>query len=229
MPSENGQLPEFTAEEDCDFCVEWSGGLSDLFSKSSGASPEARLIAEYGPLKVFPCLGEIVRGHLLIAPTYHTTSMFRLAAGDDHHLVLAIEEVRRVFSTHFGGAPVFFEHGDPTGSVPVYGQCVSHAHIHVMPRAVNMRPGLEEFRHLFSDSLLSPKQQPETPYLLFIDENLERHFFSAQEAPRQFLRTLYSSLVGKPERAEWFRNIDTDVTMARAAEYRRILHNGVSI
>lgn len=122
----------------CDFCNELNGRTGDLFSELLGGVPASRVIFEIGDLRLFPSLGEIIQGHLLIAPTYHVTSSLNFCQQDKKYFPLLITHIRQIYNDAHGGYPVFFEHGDPTGTYVFDGQCISHAHVHVLPTYVDL-------------------------------------------------------------------------------------------
>lgn len=212
---------------DCDFCLELRREPEGLFPKLAIDKSVSRIVLEAGHLRVFPSLGEILPGHLLIAPTYHVTASINLDAEDKSILFQLMNKISRAFMREHGEYPVYFEHGDPTGHEMAYGQCISHAHIHVLPVFVNMLDRLRTERPLIGGSNSQDSTVRITePYVSFIDgSNLQTHYFSAVGAPRQYMRALYSELVGKAGAQDWFSRINIETTIHNAQKYTRIFSN----
>lgn len=214
-------------EEGCDFCIESSGGSGDLFSATSQAPPRARLIKTFSNLVLFPCLGQIMKGHLLLAPSYHSTSMLRLKGEDGRLLERVVDNITRAFTPHYGEPPLFFEHGDPTGGVEVSGQCVAHAHLHVLPRQLDLTSEVARDHRYLGRARLGEFFQVETPYFMVSNSGGWFDVFDAAAAPRQYLRRVYASLLGVPERGLWYENIDVGETMDSAVEHRMLFNSGL--
>ncbi len=213
--------------EDCDFCVELNGGSTDLFSKLSTRVKFARRISQFGNIAVFPCLGEMVSGHLLIAPNYHVTSALRIDDSDRSDFYEALDVTTLVLRQASGHNPIFFEHGDPTGVEFVYGQCISHAHVHALPGGVDMFHAIQQqCRHIATSDIRSAALQISEPYIMVSTDLRKAHFFAANDLPRQYLRKVYANAIQAPSAWDWFANIDIDVTL-RSAEIYRSLFNEV--
>lgn len=204
---------------DCDFCNEFNGGAG-----IGGNPPIDRIVGRSGDVVVFPSLGAIVPGHILISPTYHVTASISARSADVEAIGKLLTEWSHAYRHYFGEEPVIFEHGDPTGQEVSYGQCVSHAHIHVLPKHLDMLAVMEaRCKRLAIVPKGNLQQAVSTPYLMVSQDGELFHFFSAKAAPRQFLRALYSELLGAPERKEWYRFADEKKTAEDADRCRSIL------
>jgi diadenosine tetraphosphate (Ap4A) HIT family hydrolase len=209
----------------CDFCSELNEGSGDRFSDALNGRCESRLVLRMSDLCVFPSLGEIVPGHLLIVPSYHVTAFTSIAPKDKAVLAQLIPLINRTFRFQHGEEPIFFEHGDPSGLDVFNGQCISHAHIHVLPHNVDMLAAVKrERRFLASAKINAPSVPVAEPYVALIESDLTAHFFSSVNAPRQYLRALYSRLVGEPGGENWFERTDVETTLRHAARYREAFH-----
>lgn len=215
---------EVDTEEDCEFCEEFSKPESG-FTGMSGGSLNNRVVCSEGPLYVIPSLGEIVQGHLLIVPHYHVTAMTSLDASHRSPTLNLIRHICERFLTKHQNYPIFFEHGDPTGSQESYGQCVSHAHLHVLPKRVNMLPQLAaELRSLGRSQPGEFFADINEPYVSFADgADLTTHYFAAKDAPRQYMRKLYCDLIGKPGAENWYSRINMSETEKSSTIYRKLL------
>ena len=79
---------------------------------------------------VFPSLGQIVEGYLLIAPKKHYIGV----SGIPKELYPELEEVCKKVRNKLSEVycvPLFFEHGPHKESKG--GCCIDHAHIHAVP------------------------------------------------------------------------------------------------
>jgi diadenosine tetraphosphate (Ap4A) HIT family hydrolase len=121
-----------------DFCAEFRTGEENLYSEllmEVGKLPRdhPRIVAQSGDLVVFPSLGELEDGHLLISPRYHVTSMLHLTAADREELVKEMHRIRETYRGAHGHYPIFFEHGNPTRQQEGFANCIEHAHLHALP------------------------------------------------------------------------------------------------
>jgi len=209
----------------CDFCNELTNNTNNLFSELLAGQRISRVIAAKGELRLVPSLGEIIPGHMLIVPTYHVTSSTLLTPDDKTALRDIFQHVQRIFVAANGQCPTAFEHGDPTGSEVFSGQCVSHAHIHILPTYVDMLSILHDERRFLFSALLSDDVPVSEPYLSIIDGNGWVHYFSAVGAPRQYLRALYAKQVGQHDAQDWYRRIDMTKTLESLTKYAQLFKN----
>ena len=205
----------------CDLCMELNGQEDDRFHRLHGEY-KSRIVLSIGELRVFPSLGEILPAHLLIVPTYHATASSNFVDSDKRHLIKVIGLIRRSYHREFGENPTFFEHGDPTGNDVFAGQCVSHAHIHALPRNVEMRSKVSKAHRFIGSAPAGSSVELTESYLSVMDDQEQFHYFSAVEAPRQYLRALYSRLVDRPGAENWITNVDIKKTDMSIALCRRI-------
>jgi diadenosine tetraphosphate (Ap4A) HIT family hydrolase len=207
----------------CDFCNELNGRPGDLFTELLSGEAISRVIARRGELRVLPSLGEMLPGHLLIVPTYHVTASTALRHEEKKLLTNLLWQIREIFSSENGELPTCFEHGDPAGSEVFTSQCVSHAHIHVLPISVNMLPILRVERpFLCSAPIGDTETQIDQPYVSVLGTDQQIHYFSAIGAPRQFMRALYARLIGKPSAEEWFARVDITKTLKSIDKYGKL-------
>lgn len=220
MGRELSYLQAYATVEGCDFCIELGGGTDDYFSLESNSTAQARIVAKFGDLSLFPCLGEILTGHLLLSPTYHSTSMLRLEKGHGQLLANTLNEIDAVFRMIHGEQPLFFEHGDPTAGREYSAQCVLHAHLHILPRWVDLATEIGRTYSHLGIATLDRYVELDRPYFMISDQKGALHLFDAVDAPRQHLRATYAGLVGAPERAFWYENLDFAQTLDSARRYR---------
>ena len=114
----------------CDFCDEINN-IETIYNKIYGG--KSRVVCSTEHFIVFPCMGQLREGHLLIISKKHINAIGLLD-------VLAMEELRRLlfaivgyFKNEYGKELLCFEHGalSDDGS---YGGCgIFHMHLHLLP------------------------------------------------------------------------------------------------
>lgn len=208
----------------CDFCVEFSDNSESRMECLYPASLGSRLLFRRGKINVFPCLGSIEFGHILIATTYHCTAFTSIKEDDYGQYTEVVESLTTLMHKELGVKPTFFEHGDPDGVCELQGPCISHAHIHVAPNGGSILERLLSDRpYLGSVPLSRPQITLDEPYLMCTDRKQTAHYFSAQGTPRQYLRQLYSEALANPDGWNWAANIDFNATALEATSLRRML------
>lgn len=207
----------------CDFCVEFNGLRGDLFDKLTGENALSRVVLKAGKLNAIPSLGEILPYHLLIVPAYHVMSILNLEPADKVHFAELIRHIRKVYEKAFGQTPVFFEHGDPTGKDVFGGQCIAHAHFHVLPKNVDLLSNVCGERALIAsiplDDLTADIAQS---YVAVMADDEVLHLFSSADAPRQYLRALYGKLAGVEGAENWYTRRDGKITASSTDKIRRL-------
>lgn len=116
-------------DPECCFCSEFkSGRMPDHFIAKAGLA--ARIVAQTDNFLALPSVSPLARGHLLILPRSHISSMTQLPPQHfDEFLGFAREHCRRVEERL--GSVLVFEHGVGRGKA---GGCgVDHAHLHILP------------------------------------------------------------------------------------------------
>jgi diadenosine tetraphosphate (Ap4A) HIT family hydrolase len=114
---------------DCCFCREDAGHPSEF----SELYPDlrSRTIYETPDFRVFPSLGQLNYGHVLLVPRRHVTAFGELDVSVRREALELYESLRLRLSHKFS-PPVVFEHGSGGGDDS--GGCgVMHAHIHLVP------------------------------------------------------------------------------------------------
>jgi ATP adenylyltransferase len=89
-----------------------------------------------------PSLGALVPGWLLILPRRHFLNLARLPAGLQSELEKFTNEVIGCVADVYGQV-IQFEHG-PSAPNSAVGCSVDHAHLHVVPSTVDLRPIVSE-------------------------------------------------------------------------------------
>ncbi len=185
--------------ESCEFCNEFTRGYLDI------GGIKNRILYETDNFMVFPALGQIVEGYLLIVPKEHYLNMGSLPIEMYSELESIKEKVQNILQEVYE-MPVIFEHG-PVSSTRRGGCCIDHAHFHVVPVNVDI---IQELSRSFSyrtiTSLIELKQQFEsgTPYFFVEDQQKNKYVFDIiRRVPSQYIRKIIASKIGKLEIYDW--------------------------
>ena len=176
--------------ENCDFCVA---------NSDSNHEVAKRTIIETENFRVFPILGQIVEGYLLIAPKEHYACLGAMPDKQIDEFIDLKETVgnklQKVYGPH-----IFVEHG-------VIGQTVLHAHMHAIPfpREKDLfeeyARNFPKYRQLDSLKELKDVWTKEGVYLYY-EINTHKFAFFTHIVP-QYARIAVANKLGVPERANW--------------------------
>lgn len=182
----------------CEFCAAFEVGA---FPPTSGG----RSIWPLGNYYVFPGLGQIVEGYLIIATKEHFRGIGEVSEELHSELEKVMATVRTALAQHYW-SPLFFEHG-PAGPSKRGGCCIEHAHIHAMPVEIDILPELtREFRAIRMERFSELKDfvRRGKPYLFLETNTGERYRFEVPDAiPSQYIRRVIAEKIGKSERWDW--------------------------
>jgi diadenosine tetraphosphate (Ap4A) HIT family hydrolase len=204
----------------CEFCDEFAGGLINSFYSRYQGSPKTRFVLSTENFHVFPSIGQLVDGYLLMAPKKH------YAAFDEMPRVLwdefdrLLEHVRLIASSIYGPC-IAYEHGTRgEGGCGIY-----HAHMHLVPfpRATELIGDLRKrfaWRILANLVDLGEQDEKTSSYLFCETPQSTRYLFSVKDLSSQFMRKLLSEALG---RDDWdWRKVGREerllVTMQRFTE-----------
>lgn len=113
----------------CEFCSELTNPSFSRFGKIYGKQYDHRILAKGDGFVVWPTLGQLFKGSLLILPTTHFETMAELPVFMLKSLRILIEQLERKI-IHLG-TPILFEHG---AKCKTGGGCgIYHAHLHLVP------------------------------------------------------------------------------------------------
>jgi diadenosine tetraphosphate (Ap4A) HIT family hydrolase len=123
----------------CPFCRELqSGRLPDFID----ADIDSRILHETDRFVVIPDISPLVPGHVMIVPKAHILCFGAVddAARDEFSCI--VNATRTVVKEHYGPS-VLLEHG--TSSLDPVADHVTHAHLHIVPAAIDIRDSLLNF------------------------------------------------------------------------------------
>ena len=143
----------------CPFC----GNSRKLFLKQQGYPVDRMYFYEDEEYSISPDLSPLVTGHLLVIPQKHYASFGELA--DSAFMSRVIEKGKELLGTD---DVLVFEHGAVLEGEG--GASIDHAHLHIMPRPINVTIGLIDDYILNSKEVTESKitYTPQTLYKLYM-------------------------------------------------------------
>jgi len=165
--------------ESCSYCSEINGIVENSYFLSEIAPSldiQSRYLFTSKTFLVFPSVGALVPGHLLIAPKRHITAMANLNIDELSELKGVINELKKLLSIIYDEKIVLMEHGTLNSRISS-GACVDHAHIHILPSNVMLSHSINEEKKAISIAQLNNIKYIENDYLLYSDD-CENYFYS---------------------------------------------------
>lgn len=179
-------------------------------------------------------LGQITDGgYVLVIPKQHIACMGALATCRPSSLSYKAEglmfkvacTLSLTYHKEKSSAPfsiTAFEHG-------VVGQTVKHAHLHIVPVALDFTARISaDFPNIKIEELEYPsdlqtlyKENPQ-PYLFWTAPGFRRMVCWDPPAPAQYLRLIAADLLGRPERGNW-KNMNPELDKRLVGETVRLL------
>ncbi|USX56222.1 HIT family protein [Lentzea sp. HUAS12] len=170
-----------------------------------------RLLRETADFLAIADISPLVVGHIIVVPRRHLLSFGAIPDVHRPQLGTLVADLSATLIEHVG-VPVLLEHG--TDSASDGGGCVSHAHLHLVPAALDWREPLARYRLTEVSSLdeLSYWAERDRPYIyagapsgagLVADELID--------IPKQYLRIEIARQLGLPGRVwDWRQHILSD-------------------
>ena len=123
----------------CPFCRELqSGKLPDFID----ADIDSRILYETDRFVVIPDISPLVPGHVMIVPKAHILCYGAVEDTAWDEFLGIVNATRTIVREHYGPA-VILEHG--TSSLEPVADHDTHAHLHIVPAAVDFRDSLLNF------------------------------------------------------------------------------------
>jgi len=186
-------------ELSCQFCKEFGDNLFPIeFVRNCDIVN--REIDRSNSFIAIPSISPISKGHVLIAPKDHVTSMMQIDDSVVDELVSFVNTIVDSIAVNFK-TPIIFEHGVGKGKA---GGCgVDHAHLHILPIDEEIVSRLlfiinREFHLVQTSSLQDFIRGGDSikSYLLFGNSLREMFFSYSDQIPSQYLRRVISKEVG---------------------------------
>jgi diadenosine tetraphosphate (Ap4A) HIT family hydrolase len=192
----------------CPFCRELQGGrLPDFVD----ADIESRILHETGRFVVIPDISPLVPGHVMIVPKAHILCFGAVEAAAQDEFSCIVNATRAILSEHYGPS-VILEHG--TSSLDPVADHVTHAHLHIVPAAIDIRDSLSNFNttRITSISDLSDWAARDEEYIYFESRGGERMVADRIVGiKRLFFRREIARQIGIPDPLwDWRQHILTD-------------------
>jgi diadenosine tetraphosphate (Ap4A) HIT family hydrolase len=193
---------------DCPFCRELqSGRLPDFCD----ADIDSRILHETNRFVVLADISPLVPGHVMIVPKAHILCFGAVETSAQDEFSCIVNATRTILREHYGPS-VVLEHG--TSSLDPVADHVTHAHLHIVPAAVDIRDSLRNFNTTTIASLsdLSHWAARDEAYIYFESCAGERmvadRIFGLA---RLFIRREIAKRVGLPDPLwDWRRHILSD-------------------
>ena len=156
---------------------------------------------------VWPSLGALVEGWLLVLPKNHYLTMRSLSSELRQEAADVLEETSRLVARLYN-PPTVFEHGPRCGGLDA-GCGIDHAHFHVVPLSFDLH---QETERLFAGkfkwdpvgSLFAPRVSKERASYLYISlPDSSQYIAWSNEIPRQTFRRVIAEELGLPGSFDW--------------------------
>jgi diadenosine tetraphosphate (Ap4A) HIT family hydrolase len=170
--------------------------------------PFDKILSQSENFAVFPTLGALIEGWLLIVPKNHALCLGALR----RELHSELDELRRRVSLALEecyGAVTVFEHG-PAQPCHLVGCGVDHAHLHVIPTQINLIEGVKE---IFPEPLewepvdsiqeTARLYEARLPYLYVEQSPGQGYVTTHPNLQSQMFRKVIARHIGRPEQYNW--------------------------
>jgi len=130
------------------------------------ADIDSRILHETNRFAVMADISPLVPGHVMIVPKAHILSYGAVEPTAHDEFSCIVNATRAVLNEHYGPS-VILEHG--TSSLEPVADHVTHAHLHLVPAAVDIREALQNFnvKTIASLSDLSSWAARDAEYIYF--------------------------------------------------------------
>jgi diadenosine tetraphosphate (Ap4A) HIT family hydrolase len=189
----------------CAFCRELQTGSLPDFCK---ADIDSRILHETSRFAVMADISPIVPGHVMIVPKDHILCYGAIEDTARDEFASLVNAVRTILRKHYGPS-VILEHG--TSSLEPVADHVTHAHLHIVPAAIDIRDSLTNFNTTTISGLsdLSSWAARDEAYVYFESCGGERVVADRISGiKRLFIRSEVAKRVGLPDPLwDWRRHI----------------------
>lgn len=164
----------------------------------------SRILFETENFAIFPSVGQIVEGYLLIMPKTHVSAISNLKKELLDELEYVYSEVKSILKKHYA-EPIFFEHGVCRSHYEFNGSCVDHAHIHAVPAPVNVSKELKkDYKYTKINSVADLGKYEGTNYLYIDDISGDKLILEANDIPSQLIRYRIADELNMPSKGDWY-------------------------
>jgi len=208
--------------EHCELCDELDNGSRGLalWPKLACRLTGDRVVAKSDEYICLVTAGPITRGHCLVLPRTHRSSMAAADPAEQMTLALFLRELRTLMKRVYGMPSLLFEHGAPEGSAGKRPCTVAHAHWHLVPVAIDPVDILVD--HYTWCPTNNPFVAADREYLLV--GNADGSYwvtYPEAEIPSQVLRQRLANRLGQIDRDwDWRREPAVGLMMTTLADFR---------
>lgn len=185
--------------ETCPFCHK-------LASERGTRAIWDRPFLESTSFEVWPSVGSLVEGWMLVVPKDHYIAIGALPQGLFEELDEVLRSLIPILEQY--GPPAFFEHGPAQPQQPV-GCGVDHAHLHVVPTQCNLLDGARKILPSLDWSQVRNIRDTAELHLqglpyLYLEQPLGKSFIATSlNIPSQLFRKVIAAHVGRPDGYDW--------------------------
>ena len=195
----------------CVFCIadqDW--GDTKYYKEFFPGFPK-RTIFETNNFVVFPAIGQIVEGYLLIVTKQHFLSTAHVPEELIEELERVMVFVRRLLTDVYQ-PPIFYEHG-PMSSTHKGGCSIMHAHIHAVPVKIELTKRLEK---QFSGQKISrledlrDQKLRNQSYIFLENTDGVRFVYDVPILPSQYVRRIIAKCIGVRDSWDWKKSLTAE-------------------
>jgi len=209
----------------CPFCQELQ---SRRLPEFCDAGIDSRVLHETDRFVVMADISPLVPGHVMIVPKAHILCFGSVEVTARDEFAGIVDTARTVLREHFGPS-VVLEHG--TSSLEPVADHVTHAHLHIVPAAIDIRDSLRNYNTTTIASLsdLSSWAARDEAYIYFESSAGERVVADRIAGiKRLFIRSEVAKRVGVPDPLwDWRRHILSDNLRATVETLERANWNSL--
>jgi diadenosine tetraphosphate (Ap4A) HIT family hydrolase len=189
-------------------------------------NPWDEILFESKNFAVFPSLGALVEGWLLLVPKHHVLCLGALSQELHVELDRLRNEVSFALGEFYGPVKVF-EHGPARPNQSV-GCSVDHAHLHLVPTQIGLMEGAKA---VFPEPLkwepasniqeIASLYQAGLPYL-YVEETPGNGYITTHpHLPSQAFRKVIANGIGRSEQYDWRQFQETANILATVKRFQR--------
>jgi diadenosine tetraphosphate (Ap4A) HIT family hydrolase len=193
----------------CTICAELFGKKENNLCYLVMGSLFNRIIKETENFVVFPSIGQIVEGYLLVIPKQHYLCMGALPDRLFNELENIVDECERALLEVYSSKSILFEHGAVGTTLEKRaGCCTDHAHLHIVPGEVELLDEIKKNytpQRIYSFKDLKEKWVKNIPYLFYRNTKKEMFVFDVPPVISQYFRQILAKKLNKIDRWDWRR------------------------
>lgn len=203
-------MSNIEADLECDFCNELNGEDNLYWKVAEKYSlPRNRMIYESKNWVIWPTIGAIVPGYVLIVSKRHRISMMDCDKKEIVELESLLKETRRILESIYRMPCIMFEHGGVCG-ISNKPSCIDHCHLHVLPIREDIydKIDVDKFKIIEFKSLneFYKRIKHSGSYLLYQNHKEQFCIMYANTYISQYFRQLIALSEGLPEKWNWRYN-----------------------